>query len=226
MTAKIPQNEQDAMNFLAMLRVQWPKKFESEDAEDQWLDLMISELKQFPQPILDMACRSLMRKRLRGFPLLGECVEACVDAKRFLEVKHPELKSPEQKEAENKDRAGHYWSFAWEVLRTQPMARQASREGWIHALFWFLVANGRLPDTKGREVKNLGEIRKLQEGSEDFEKNFYPQIQRDDNPLKLSPGTLAEAREWGDAILARRAALTAYVLEGKPMPATGRGVVR
>jgi hypothetical protein len=204
MTSKIPQSEQDAMNFLAMLRVQWPKKFESEDAEDQWLDLMISELKQFPAPVLDMACRSLMRKRLRGFPLLGECVEACVDAKRFLEVKHPELKSPEQKEAEGKDRAGHYWSFAWEQIRLSPLAKTAAREGWVHMLFWHLVKHGRLPDTDGAKPTNKGEIAALKKGAFEHEQEVIPAILRKDNPMKILPEHQKRFAKWINDIEERK----------------------
>lgn len=214
----VPQSEKDAMEFLAMLRVQWPKRFETEEAEDQWLDLMVGELKGFSKRVLDEAVRTLMRKRLRGFPLLGECVDACVEAKRFLEFKQPELKSPEERERDSKDRAGNYWSFAWEQIRLSPMAKQAAREGWISMLFWFLVREGRLPDTEGGKIVDKGEIRAMKAGAEEFERSLYPQVERADNPLRLLPEHQAAFAKLARSMLARREALAAYVLEGKPMP--------
>jgi hypothetical protein len=156
-----------------------------------------------------MAVKGLMRKRLKGFPLLGECVDACIEAKRFLEVKNPELKSREQREAEEKDRAGYYFSIAEELIRTQPMAKQAAREGWILALYWFLVKNGRLPDYQDGKRVDQGEIRKLREDTRDHAESVYPQIMRG---VTGHPAHVPSLQGLANAMEARRELLRRWAL--------------
>ena len=141
----IPRAEQNVLDFLTKLRANWGKRFEDENSEKMWLDQMIDELKGFDEDVLKDAARNLLRKKFQGFPRLAECLDACVDAKKWIDGKKPRLAI----EANSGPRAGfsfgRYETLA-DTLIAGPDGREAARNGYVSSLWDFIAKQGRLPN--------------------------------------------------------------------------------
>ena len=201
----IAKSDQNVLDFLVKLRAQWPKRFENDESEQAWLGMMVDELRVFDEPVLVEAARYLLRKKLRVFPLLAECVDACVEAKKFLEFKTPKLADPKQRP----DSAGRFEALAADIMRGS-LGRQACREGWGLILQGFVVKKGRQP--------NDYEVRDLVRASRDFDK-IYAELMRGDSVsdddgtmIRVTLDHLPIFRQLGDKIVTRREALAQQVL--------------
>jgi hypothetical protein len=157
--AKSEKDAEKVVKFLTKLRVNWGKRFESESAEDAWLDQMIEELACYSVETLHAAARTLLRSRRDYFPKLGECIDACNAAKKDIEMQQPGFWAHEQK----KQTSAHNFSLAYELLKSTPDGRQSAREGWVLSFFWFVVRNGCAPDAeqKARMIREADEVQPM-----------------------------------------------------------------
>lgn len=202
----IPKDEQNAIDFITSLRTQWPKRFEHEQAEMAWLDMMVDELKGYHEDVLKEAARYLLRKKLRGFPLLGECHDACVEAKRFLEWKKPELRPSADAP---KSGAAKFQSLADEIAMG-PVGRKAAREGWHVQLHDFVRKRGRQPDEYG--IRDL--VRQAREFEETYDAILRGMPVADaDGEIRPVPSFLVRLfQDLGGKMMARREELRERVL--------------
>lgn len=153
--AKVTEAEATrVVKFLTTLRANWGKRFESDEAEDQWLDMMIGELHVFSDDVLTAAAKKLMRSRLDFFPRVGQCVDACIAERRFIEGSTPELRDA----VAAKSKRTRFDSLADELIMG-PVGRKAARDGWVLGLYDFIRREGRMPT----EHETIGIVRASRE---------------------------------------------------------------
>ena len=198
----IPRNEQNVLDFLMKIRAQWPKRFESDDAEKAWLDLMIDELKGFEAEVLIEAAKLIMRKKLRGFPLLGECTDACAEAQRIMDWRKPKLGL--SIDGRRPDTAGRYEALADDLIMG-PEGREAARAGYISSFHQHIVKHGRAP--------NQYELKAVIQDARDLDETFEGLVS---GRQKCAPEHRKLLTGLGAKMLGRREELRTRVLGDSP----------
>jgi hypothetical protein len=164
---------------------------------------MVRELGGFSADVLNRAAREIVRTRKEPkTPLISECIGACLDAKKLIDIESNKGKLPI---------GGGGWSadLDWTADRLKlatelvhgPMGMQAAKEGWIGTLYSFARKNSRLPQP-GKEVD--GVKRDAREFDEAYEKTVRGEC-----------GTVSAAlQRLGAEMLRRRNELADRVLKG------------
>jgi len=187
--------------FLTELSLHFGKRFESEEAEDQWLDSMERNLRVYTPSVLDRACKRIVDTRKdRYFPLPAECRAACEEIVKVEKAENTNrLDEPKHKFAGHAD-----WQYRLaDDLIMCGLGRRAAEEGWILSLHDFCRNNGRLP-------KEQWEIRKCVDGAKGFDEAYEGLLR--EKAAGRSTALQNELIALGDAMLARREKLSARVL--------------
>lgn len=134
-------------DFIETILLHFPPFRWDEDQEKAWAQTMARELSGFTPEVLRKASDTMIRsRRERRIPLVSECIDACSDARRWLDA---------NKRASSMD-VGHAPATATEMkwnertaladtLVNCPTGRQAAQEGWIGSLHSYAIKHGRLP---------------------------------------------------------------------------------
>ena len=196
--------------MVALLRSQWPKRFEDEIAEEQWLKTVVDELRCYAPEVTNEAGRAILRKKLRGFPLIAELHDACQEARRMQEYRNPKLR-----EKPGAAREDFPWKRATdgalkprfgdvaETIITGPLGRQAAREGWVLVLRDWIARNGRQPD----EIECRQLRRTAAETSE-----LYRSLTSHDGHGIADPAMRKKLISFAEGILERNRQLSARIL--------------
>ena len=191
-------SEVGALQFLTTLRTNFRvKRHESDAHEERWVAMMIAELKGFSDEVLEQAAKDLSRRRKNEyFPILSECINACQDAKHWIEMASPKLKFKAAQDAEpgSDDRQ----RLADQLIMGE-MGRQAANEGWVLTLWCYVRDNGRLPEQR--------QISKLRAEAKGFD-HALDQCRAGGWQQAMPLAAL------GSSILAKRQELTERVLHG------------
>lgn len=183
--------------FLTELSLHFGKRFDSEEAEDQWLDSMERNLRVYTPSVLERACKRIVDTRKdRYFPLPAECRAACEEIVKIEKAESAtRLDEPKHKFSGHAD-----WQYRLaDDLIMSDLGRRAARDGWILSLHDFCRNNGRLPTQEF-------EIKKCIDGARGFDRAY-------EAVLNGAGGVCAKALEGlGDTMLKRREALRARVL--------------
>jgi hypothetical protein len=163
--AKSEKDAEKVVRFLTKLRSNWGKRFENEAAEDAWLESMIEDLACYSEDVLNSAAATLRRSKLDFFPRIGQCIDACNQAKKDAEMQRPGFWTA----TIEKQRAGSNFDLAYDLLKTTPEGREAARNGYVLGYFWFVVREGRAPDAT--------EKRRIIEGADEFDR-LHPELLR------------------------------------------------
>lgn len=127
-----------------------------EEKEAAWAETMVKELSGFSAEVINRAAREMVRTRKKEkTPLVSECIDACSEAKRWLEIER-------SKEVLPVDASGPTFapSLDWTAdrlrlaseLMDSPLGKQAAREGWVGILWSFARKNARMPEA-GRNIE-------------------------------------------------------------------------
>lgn len=185
--------------FLTELSLHFIKKFDSEEAEDLWLDSMERNLKVYSASVLKRACQRIIDTRKdKYFPLPSECKTRCDEIEKI--DKLDERRPLDPRSTDNPKSGTSDWQFKLaDELIMCGIGRRAAQEGWILSLHDFCRLNGRIP-TQDHE------IRKCIDAARGFDRAY-------EAVLNGEGGVLAKPLEGlGDAMLARREKLRAMVL--------------
>jgi hypothetical protein len=185
--------------FLSELSIHFLKKFDSEEAEDLWLDSMERNLKVYSPSVLQRACQRIIDTRKdKYFPLPSECKARCDEIEKIDKASAPP--TIEDKAKQLGDHADHRYRLADELIVSGvPVCRRAAQEGWTLSLHDFIRENMRLPTQDW-------EIRKCIDGAKGFDEAY-------EAVLNGKGGVCAKALEGlGDTMLKRREALRARVM--------------
>jgi hypothetical protein len=163
-----------------------------ESQERSWMDTLIRELAGFSDAVLARAMSELVRTRKdRRIPLVSECIDACLDAKRWFDAEKGkgQLSSgPAPANQSFLDWTEDAFKLSRDLM-SGPMGLQAAKEGWIGCLDAYCRKFKRLPPA--------GEIPTLQRQAREFNETFD----------KCVRGGFHDAGRWaamGEEMLRRR----------------------
>jgi hypothetical protein len=163
-----------------------------ESQERSWMDTLIRELSGFSDDVLSRATKEMIRTRKdRRIPLVSECIDYCLDAKKWLgaEKSSGELSTgPAPANASFLDWTEDAFKLSRDLM-SGPMGLQAAKEGWIGCLDAYCRKFKRLPPA--------GEIPTLQRQAREFNETFN----------KCVRGGFQDAARWasmGEEMLRRR----------------------
>lgn len=183
--------------FVADVALHFPNRFDSEAAEDEWLDSMARNLRGYSADVLKRAAQKIIDTRTdRRFPLPSECKKVCNEFAQQDAAEKPGMIADQKLPPAFSD---------WRVkladdLIMCPMGREAAKDGWILALHDFARENGRLP--AGGEISKVKAVRK------GFDAAYYGVINGNGGFCS------AALKKLGDHMIARRKALADRVLHG------------
>lgn len=186
-------------NFVSELSLHFSKRFDSESAEDQWLDSMRRNLRSYEPRVLKRACQKIIDTRKdRFFPLPSECRAACEQVIKLEKAEEGPRLDDAHKANPLKGNADWQFRLADELIMCG-LGRRAAHEGWILSLHDFCRINGRLP-TQDYEIK------KCIDSAKGFDQAY-------EAVLNGEGGVCAKALEGlGDAMRKRRESLRVRVL--------------
>lgn len=138
-------------NFIEALMAHYPVKHDTEEREDAWIRSMVGELRGYTADVLtDVANQIIRTRKYRNFPLLSEILDACDKVKEQREVLARSQTLPTMRlSAGEDDWTTERCKLAYDLIRCD-LGRQASRGGWVVALWHFCRRQQRLP--AGREI--------------------------------------------------------------------------
>ena len=169
-----------------------------EEQEKAWVNTMVRELGGFSDDVLEHAMTTMLRTRkVRQIPLVSECIDACVEARRWLEKdrRSGELRDINPSAGES-DWSTERVKLAYDLCKSA-MGKEAAKDGWVLTLWNFIRKNQRLP--KGSEIEACKRT------AREFNETYAQCVK----------GGWPEARHWeklGASMLAKREALASEVL--------------
>lgn len=209
-------------DFIDRIIQRFPPSFRWDDAQkNSWTEDMVRELGGFSADVLTKAWQHMVRTRTKKeTPLVSECIGACLDAKKWTEAEANRGKLPidGRPEASHLDRTAERLKLATEMAcnPSDPVCRQAAKEGWIGILHDFCRKNQRMPlanqrityrKSKYSEPVMISEIEWCRREASDFDEAFAVCVKSTDPNLRRHV-------ELGQAMLARREKLIDRVLHG------------
>lgn len=186
-----------AADFVEAVIQIWPPFRWDEVQEQAWTELMVRELSGFKPEVLERGFQELVRKRKESkIPTPAECIAACSEAKRWVDLEEDSHKLPEFRIPQG-EFSTERWRLAHEMKRT-PLGRQAAQEGWIVAFVHFCRRNQRLPS--GPEID---QCKRDSAGIEEI----YGRAMRNecgqfsDQVAKFASDMLEKRRQWAEEAL-------------------------
>lgn len=131
--------------FIDAMLLHYPPFRWDEEQEKSWSKTMVVELRGFGAAVLEKAATTMIRTRKdRRTPLVAECVQACVEARRWLDIEKGASELPIDEKQTTGEWTADRFKLANDLIRT-PLGREAAKGGWIGALHGFARRNARAP---------------------------------------------------------------------------------
>lgn len=206
------------IEFIDEVLLHWPPFRWDEDREAAWVKAMTLELRPFGPEVLGKAIASMRRKKFPKTPQVAECISACVEARRWIDIESSKGKLPveEQKPAADnqEDRKNHA-----NLLVMCALGKQAAKEGWIGQLHAFCMR--RAPDDTYR-LPIGQEIADCKRKAKEFDQYYADCVREVAEFERKNPaqGKRKQVCHWhileglGAKMLKRREELTDMVLHG------------
>ncbi len=201
------------------------------EQEKAWADTLVQELSGFSTDVISRAGREMVRTRKKAqTPLVSECIEACLDARKWIESEKRSsslsLEAKAQSDPYLKDWREDDFANKIALNRADPVCVQAAKDQWIGTLHSFVRKHRRMPsstdNTAYRKSKDapeqmVSEIEWCKREAKDFDEAYAKCVKGGwDFAQRLTT-------QVGDAMLRRRGELIDYVLHGvefRKKPAT------
>lgn len=169
-----------------------------EEQEKAWVNTMVRELGGFSDQVLDHAMTTMLRTRkVRQIPLVAECIDACVDARRWIEKDKIAGELPAFNPSAGADWTTERVKLAYDLCKGAAMGKEAAKDGWVLTLWNFVREKQRLP--KGSEIDACKRV------AREFDETY----------AKCVKGGWPEAKKWealGASMLAKREKLSREVM--------------
>lgn len=169
--------------------------------EKAWADTLATELAGFSNEVLLSARKQIIRTRKPNMPrppMVSECIDACVEARRFIEKDKRASELPEFNPSAGADWTSERIKLAYELCKGTQIGKEAARDGWILSLWHFCREKQRVPTTQT-------EIAACKRAAKEFDETYD----------KCVKGGWPEAKKWealGASMLAKREKLAGEVL--------------
>jgi hypothetical protein len=144
------------LNFIDTVLQHWPPYQWDDDRQKSWVNTMVRELAGFSDAILNKAITEMIRKRTdRRIPTVAECLDACYEAKRWLDAEKTKGELPLEHQlggSRAMEHTAERKKLADEIALdpNNPLVRQAAKEQWIGILHDFVRKHRRMPDPRQR----------------------------------------------------------------------------
>ena len=198
-----------AADFVEAVIQIWPP-FRWDDVQEQaWTELMVRELAGFKPAVLERGFQEMVRKRKETrIPTPAECIAACTEAMRWLELETNEGKLPGLRDDNKDEWSSERQKLAYDLVKSS-MGKQAAADDpcWVAALWHFCRKNQRLPsgheiEQCKREARQFDECYRMALGGEVV-----------DSAGEVRPMAFAEGlQKLGASMLAKREKLRSEVL--------------
>ena len=186
-------------NFVDTVIQHFPPFRWDEEQERAWVGTMVKELACFSDAVLDRAIAHMIRTRKqRSIPLVAECIEGCLEARKWVEADTQKSQIPEFRTSAADDWSTERVKLAYDLIKSS-MGKQAAKDSpcWVLSLWNFCRKNQRLP--VGPEIDRCKrDARDFDEAYAKAVKGGWPQAQK--------------LEELGASMLARRKKLAEEVL--------------
>lgn len=198
-----------ASDFVQAIIQIWPPFRWDEVQEQAWTDLMVRELAAFKPAVLERGFQEMVRKRKETrIPTPAECIAACTEAMRWMEMETDEGKLPGLREHTSDEWSTERCRLAYDLIKSG-MGKQAAQEEpcWILALWHFCRRNQRLPAGP--------EIEQCKRTAREFDESYRDTLRGEftDSNGEVKPMANAKALQiYGASMLAKREKLREEVL--------------
>lgn len=168
------------------------------DQEDRWMEIMARETSGFSDAVLDRALSIMVRRKDHRMPTPGECINACIEAKRWLDQDRQAGEIPELQRSSGDDWSADRVRLAYELCKGTQLGKEAAKDGWILSFWHFCREEQRVP--KGQEIE---QCKRDSAGIDEI----YAACARGEG------GALTKAcAAWGASVIEKREKLRAEVL--------------
>ena len=140
-------SNKSVLSFVDAVIQHYPPYRWDEEQEKAWVNTMVRELGGFSDQVLEHAKTTMLRTRTeRRIPLVSECINACVEARRWIERDKVASEMPEINKSAGAAYSPEREALANSLIRSA-MGREAAqaRPCWILSLWEFCRDNQRLP---------------------------------------------------------------------------------
>ena len=185
-------------DFIERVLQLWPPYRWDEVQEKAWSEIMVRELGGFKPEVLDRAFQDLVRNHEKGTPSVKICINACVEARRWVEAQENHGKLPAFQKTDD-EWSTERWRLAHE-LKQSALGRQAAREGWIVSFVHFCRKNQRHP--AGPEIE---QCKRDSSGIEEiYAKALRGDMGPKDAPVPVKAALSGAIAKWALDILDKR----------------------
>lgn len=148
-------SSKDALAFLDRILKNFPPYQWTEDRQAEWVNSVVREVGGMPKEALERAAGEMVRNRkVSRTPLVAEIVEACKEARYWVDREKQATELPVDRAADLKFAI---WSEERKRLADDicmaPLGKTAVKEDWIRGFHDFVRENGRAPNE--HEIKRL-----------------------------------------------------------------------
>lgn len=186
--------------FISTVIQHFPPFRWDEEQEKAWVSTMAKELAGFSPQVLDKAVADMVRTRKdRKIPLVAECINACLETRRWLDKETASSTLPIEPATSIRDWTAERLKLANDLVMG-PLGKQAAKEGWIGMLWAYARKNQKLP-TASSEIEALKREAKAVD-------QLYSKAVKGD--LLFAP----VLEKWGANVLKKRNELADMVLHG------------
>lgn len=197
-------NKKTVVAFADTVLQHFPPFRWDEAKEIAWAETMVRELSGFADDVVHRAAREMVRSRKKPqTPMVSECIDACLDAKKWLEAQRQSETLSVVHDGgvslQNRDWTAERLKLASDLMNT-PIGKQAAKDGWVGALWSFARKNQRLP-TQGKETEDCKQMAK------GFDEAYAICVRSPHNPM------MAALEKLGAEMLRRRHAIERRVLQ-------------
>jgi hypothetical protein len=202
-------NIKSATDFVERVLQIWPPYRWDEVQEQAWADLMARELSGFKPEVLERGFQEMVRKRKETrIPTPAECIAACTEAKRWLDLEANDGKLPGMREDDKDEWSRERQKLAYDLVKSA-MGKQAAADDpcWVMAMWNFCRKNQRMPS--GYEIDQCKREARL------FDESYRDALRAQvvDASGEVKPLAFAEQLQaLGSSMLAKREKLRAEVL--------------
>jgi hypothetical protein len=173
-------NKNAIAEFADTLLLRFPPFRQWEEYQEKaWAADMVAELSGFSAAVIQQAQRQIIRSRKPRDPrppMVSECIEACLEARRLVEANRQAETLPEMRSGGPLDWTTERLKLARDLMHTD-LGRQAAKEGWIGALFSYARRNAKLPADKAAVEAVKREAKEFDAAYAQSVKGGWPQAQ-------------------------------------------------
>ncbi len=203
-------NKEAVVSFADTVLQHFPPFRWDEHQERAWAGTLVRELAGFAPDVVLRGAQEMVRTRKKPqTPMVSECIDVCVSAKRWAEAHANKGRLPIDGAGAipgHLDWTADRLKLASDLMNT-PIGKQAAKEGWVGALWSFARKNARLPQ-QGKEVEECNR------NAKGFDGAYSTCVRLSNNSTPAMAPMMKALEKLGAEMLRRRHAIEQRLLRG------------